>query len=162
MTSLAAAASILLAVAVITVAARALGAVARQLGQPAVMGEIVTGVVLGSAAVAALAPALHGWLTSERSATALGHVGSVGVVVFIFLVAAELDFTPLRRRARVPALVATGSFLVPFGLGLALAPLVRETAAPGVPAVPKPALPSFHAVASKGVLNQSSPGFPVV
>jgi Kef-type K+ transport system membrane component KefB len=34
--------------------------------------------------------------------------------------------------ARAPALVAAGSFLLPFGIGLSIAPLVRDTTAPGV------------------------------
>jgi Kef-type K+ transport system membrane component KefB len=130
--SLAAAASTLLAVVLVAGAARALGAVASRLGQPSVVGEILAGVVLGPSILGALVPGLHGWLASERATAVFGHVGKVGVVVFMFLVAAEVDLTPLLRRARLPVLVAIGSFVVPFALGVSLAPVVRDVAAPGV------------------------------
>jgi K+:H+ antiporter len=133
METLAAAASIVLAVGVVALAAGAGGRAARRLGHPPVVGEILAGVALGPSLLGHALPALEGWIASDRTTAALGRVGQVGVVLFMFLVAAELDFGSIRRRLRMPGLVAAGSFLVPFGLGIALAPLVRETTAAGVP-----------------------------
>ena len=43
-------------------AARALGGMLRAIGQPAVIGELAAGLLLGPSVFGHLAPGLHGWL----------------------------------------------------------------------------------------------------
>lgn len=110
--------SLLLALAVIVVLARLLGALARRLGQPAVIGEIVGGILLG--------PTLFGGAITSALFPAdirpsLTHLADIGVVVFMFLVGLELDRNLLRGQGRIAASVSLSAIVLPFGLGALLA-----------------------------------------
>lgn len=97
--------------------ARLLGAAATRLGQPAVIGEIVGGILLG--------PTLLGHYSSTVFPAAvrptLSDVANVGVCVFMFGIGVELDHRLLRGQARTAATVALGAIAVPFGFGVLLA-----------------------------------------
>src|SRR4051794_16729475 len=110
--------TLVLALAVIVVVARAFGTVARRLGQPVVIGEILGGILLG--------PTLFGGAVTNALFPAavrppLAMLANVGVCVFMFLVGLELNRDLLRGQARIAASVAITAMLLPFGLGAALA-----------------------------------------
>lgn len=118
-------ASVLLALAAIIVAARALGWVMqRWLLQPPVIGEIAAGILLGPSVLGALAPAASEALLPATTAPYLGLLSKVGVVLFMFVVGLELDLSG-RREGGLPALrtlgIANASVLAPFVAGSALA-----------------------------------------
>ncbi|MGW4942077.1 cation:proton antiporter [Actinoplanes sp. NPDC004185] len=109
---------LLLGLAVIIVLARALGALARKVGQPPVVGEIIAGILIG--------PSIFGTLVSDRFfpvdiRPALAGLANVGLVLFMFIVGYELDQTLVRGRQRIAVSVSIGSILAPLGLGAALA-----------------------------------------
>jgi K+:H+ antiporter len=109
---------LLLDLAVVIVAARLLGSVARRLGQPPVIGEVLAGVLLG--------PSLFGDGFSAAVFPAdtrpfLTALGNVGVAMFMFVVGLELERTLLRGRGRVAATVSVTSILLPFAGGAVLA-----------------------------------------
>jgi hypothetical protein len=80
---------LLAALVVIITLARVFGALARRCGQPAVVGEILAGVVLGPTFFGAgLANHLFP-VTAVRPA--LVGVGDLGLVLFMFIVGYELD-----------------------------------------------------------------------
>lgn len=109
----------LLGVAVVLVAARAMGALFRRIGQPPVIGEVVAGILLGPSL-------LGGWsngLFPVDARPMLRILAAVGLAVFMFLIGLELDLGHLGRgrRRRITAGVALMGTAVPFGMGLALA-----------------------------------------
>ena len=110
--------ALLLDLALIVIVAQAVGAVARWLGQPAVIGEIVAGVALGPTLFhGAVARTLFpGDVRPELNALA-----DVGLVLFMFTVGLEFDFGRLRGSGRVAAATAAGATLLPLGLGTLLA-----------------------------------------
>lgn len=114
--------------AIIVLMARVFGAAARRLGQPAVVGEILAGILLGPTLFdGAIANAL--FPASVRPM--LGALANVGVAVFMFIVGLELDRTVLRGKMRVATTLSVSSVLLPFGLGVALAfSLATRHAAP--------------------------------
>jgi Kef-type K+ transport system membrane component KefB len=115
-------ATVLLALALITLLARALGAAfERWLGQPRVIGEIVAGIVLGPSLLGAVAPGAYALLLPEGAASYLGLLAKVGVVLFMFLVGLELHPGALRRASRATLAISHASILVPFLLGSLLA-----------------------------------------
>jgi Kef-type K+ transport system membrane component KefB len=115
-------ANVLLALAVVTLLARVVGGLFRRyLGQPAVIGEIVAGLLLGPSVLGALSPELYEALLPAGSASYLGLVSKVGVVLFMFLVGLELDPKLLRGSTHATVVVSHASILAPFLLGAALA-----------------------------------------
>ncbi|MFJ7075550.1 cation:proton antiporter [Streptomyces sp. NPDC098781] len=107
--------------ALILCLARLLGALARRLGQPSVIGEIFAGVLLG--------PTLFGDDLSELVFPAdvrllLSALAGVGVALFMFVVGTELDIGVLRGGGRVTLWTSAGSTLLPLALGAGLALLL--------------------------------------
>ena len=111
----------LLALVVIVVAARILGAVFRWLHQPQVMGEVVAGLLLGPSFLGWLAPQLSSRLLSPAIAPLLAIIAQVGVILFMFLVGLELNTNLLRQRTRATIAISHTSIMVPFLLGAGLA-----------------------------------------
>lgn len=104
--------------ALILVMARITGRIARALGQPAVIGEIVGGLLLGPTLFhGAIADALFPLEVRPY----LSALANLGLVLFMFLVGLEFDFARIRGCGRAAAGTAIGSALVPFVLGVALA-----------------------------------------
>jgi Kef-type K+ transport system membrane component KefB len=115
-------AHVLLALAIVTLLARVVGGIFRRfLGQPPVIGEIVAGLLLGPSVLGALAPELLDALLPAGSASHLGLVSKVGVVLFMFLVGLDLDPKLLRGSTHATVAVSHASILAPFLLGAALA-----------------------------------------
>lgn len=115
-------AHVLVSMAVIVLAARACGAAfQRWLGQPAVMGEIVAGIVLGPSVLGALSPDAQAFVLAPDAAPHLGIVAKIGVVLFMFLVGLELDTKLLRGSTHATIAISHASIVVPFVLGTALA-----------------------------------------
>ncbi|MEV6525052.1 cation:proton antiporter [Longispora sp. NPDC051575] len=109
---------LLLALAAVIALARVLGALAKRIGQPPVIGEIFAGVLIG--------PTLFGTVVTDHLLPtdirpALSGLANVGLVLFMFIVGYELDTALVQGRKRVAASVSIGSILLPFGLGTGLA-----------------------------------------
>src|SRR4051794_36648931 len=114
---------ILLELAMILVLARAAGWVFTKLGQPAVVGEILAGILLG--------PTLLGASLSEDlfpldSRPFLAVLANLGLVLFMFVVGLELDLSLIKGRERVAGSVSVSSILLPFSLGIGLATLLAD------------------------------------
>lgn len=141
---------VLLDLVVILAVARLLGALANKVGQPRVVGEIVAGIVLGptllgrsvlawdrpwsflncdaSLAATGAAPSITDCLFPPQARSGLGLLGQIALVLFMFLVGLELDWSLLRGKARSVAAVAVGSVGVPVALGFVVGPLLYGSA----------------------------------
>jgi K+:H+ antiporter len=104
----------LLDIAVIVLAARLAGMVARKIGQPAVVGEIAVGVLLG--AILRSNEVTRVVMPGDVR-TSLNAVATIGLVLFMFTVGHEWDHRLLRGKARAVAGIAVGATLLPFILG---------------------------------------------
>jgi Kef-type K+ transport system membrane component KefB len=125
---------VLLALLVILVLARALAFLFARLKQPAVIGEIVAGIVIGPSILGSLMPRLAATLVPDDAVAPLGVIANIGVVLFMFLVGLELDTAVLRERARSSTVIASASVVIPFALGLILSLYLHPRYAPhGVP-----------------------------
>jgi Kef-type K+ transport system membrane component KefB len=125
---------LLLQLVLILGTARLLSMVLRRLGQPPVICEMTAGIVLGPIMLGALLPEWHAHVFEPSSLPALDGLSQVGLVLFMFIVGAELR-TPGGAR---PQLVAAGwisfmSVLVPMAFGmLAAVALYADFAPEGV------------------------------
>ncbi len=112
---------ILLDVALILLAARAGGLLFERMRQPAVIGEIAAGIVLGPTLLGSLPGDPSGALFPADANTVLKLIGDIGLVLFMFAVGWQLELRLIGRRERAAVLISLASIVLPFGLGLALA-----------------------------------------
>ena len=106
--------------------ARALGGMLRAIGQPAVIGELAAGLLLGPSVFGHLAPGLHDWLfpNDPLQRALLAGPAWIGVFLLLIVTGIETDLALIRSLGRATARVAIGSLVVPViagvGLGMAL------------------------------------------
>lgn len=112
-----------LGLAILLLSAHALGELARRLGQPAVVGEMVAGLLLGPTFLGNLAPGFQGWLFPHGTASAVGLDAIVALAVALLLLVAgmEVDLSTVGRQGTATIAVATSGLLVPLIVGVALA-----------------------------------------
>jgi Kef-type K+ transport system membrane component KefB len=111
-------------------ATRVVGALFRKIGQPAVIGEMVAGIVLGPSLLGLLWPETQTFLFPATSMPALRLFSQAGVVLYMFLVGVDLDLGHLRAKAHAAILVSHASIVVPFFLGAALCLFIYTAVAP--------------------------------
>ena len=129
---------LLLQLVVILGCARIVGLILRYFGQPMVIGEMIAGLLLGPAVFGVMAPHLQSTLFQRSSLPELDAVSQLGLVLFMFIVGAELRL-PRGAKAQITAATWIGvlSVLLPMGLGFAAAvPLHPLLAPPGVAFLP--------------------------
>jgi len=110
---------VLLALVVILVAARILGAMFRRMNQPQVMGEVIAGILLGPSFLGWLAPKLAVEVLPVNITPYLALISQVGVVLYMFLVGLDLDTAILQKRTQASIAISHASIVVPFLLGAA-------------------------------------------
>ncbi|MHB2022655.1 MAG: cation:proton antiporter domain-containing protein [Mycobacteriales bacterium] len=108
---------------VILAVARGLGVASRRLGQPAVVGELLAGVVLGPSLLGKLWPAAESVLAPSGVAAAapLNALGWLGVAFLLMITGFETDLRIVRRLGRPASAVAAAGLALPFAAGVALA-----------------------------------------
>ncbi len=113
----------LLAVGVLIGVARIFGEVASRFGQPAVIGEIFAGVVLGPTVLGRLAPSWAAQLfpVNGPGAAALHGLTTLSITMFLLVAGLEIDLSTVWRRGRRALIVAGSGMVVPFTLGFAVA-----------------------------------------
>jgi K+:H+ antiporter len=124
----------LLALGVIIGTARAMGWLFGLIGQPAVIGELVGGLMLGPSFLGQIAPALHEQLLPAGVTSFLGVYSQLGVILYLFLVGLELDLNILKKSSHATLAISHASIIVPFllgaGLALSLYPRVSNSGVP--------------------------------
>jgi Kef-type K+ transport system membrane component KefB len=117
---------ILLQIAVMLAVALVFGGLMKRLRQPAVLGEILGGIILGPTTLGAVAPAVQSVLfpLSGESSRILHAVAYLGLVAFVFIAGLELDLTCIRRKGRSTLITSLSGVILPFALGYAMVVLM--------------------------------------
>src|SRR5690349_21833408 len=110
-------ARLLLAVAVVVAACKAVGWLARRLRQPPVLGEIVAGILLGPSVLGAVWPGGAAALLPSSVLPELNVLAQLGIILFVFLTGLELNTSLLRGRGQLAVVVSHVSIVMPFLLG---------------------------------------------
>jgi Kef-type K+ transport system membrane component KefB len=127
--------SVLLALTVIMVTTRIAGVIASKLNQPAVVGEVIGGILLGPSLLGWLAPDVQAMLLPADATPMLNVIAQLGVILYMFLVGLELDLGLVRSTLTVTVAVSIASIVVPFAIGAALAVALFEVLSPPAVAV---------------------------
>jgi len=123
-------------------------------GQPAVIGEMVAGILLGPSLFGLLSPNAFQFIFAPSSLEALRLLSQIGVCLFLFTVGMELDVSEVRHKAQTAVVVSHSSIVIPYFLGVALALfLYSQLAQPGA---------SFLAFALFMGISMSITAFPVL
>jgi Kef-type K+ transport system membrane component KefB len=100
---------------------RLVGLMARPLGQPQVVGEMIAGVFIGPSLFGYFFPELQQKLFPSESLNLLYVGAQLGVGLYMFLVGVEFDTKTFMGRARSAASVSIAGMVTPFILGGGLA-----------------------------------------
>ncbi|MNB79214.1 High-affinity Na(+)/H(+) antiporter NhaS3 [compost metagenome] len=85
------------------------GALSVRLGQPAVLGKLLIGIVLG--------PAVLGWV---QGSDFIHYMSEIGVLLLMFIAGLETDLAQLKRNWKSAFAVAVGGIMLPFLGGMAV------------------------------------------
>jgi len=107
--------------ALILAACRLVGWLVRPLGQPQVVAEMITGVLLGPSLFGLLAPGLHAQVFPKQSLSVIYCLAQIGLVLYMFLIGLEFDLELIRKRVRSAIFVSWAGIATPFSLGALLA-----------------------------------------
>jgi len=108
-----------LQLAVVLGACRLVGWLAKRVGQPQVVGEMITGVMLGPSLLGHFewTRPLQQWVFPPASKAIFLSVSQVGLALYMFLVGVEFRSDLFRGRARAAASVSMAGMAAPFLLG---------------------------------------------
>ncbi len=122
---------LLLQLVAILAVARLFALLLQRFGQPPVIGEMLAGIALGPIVFGALAPDWQAWLFAPSSLGALDGLSQLGLILFMFIVGAELRLPQGARRTLTAAsLVGVLGVVLPMALGLAISPMLHPRFAP--------------------------------
>lgn len=116
---------------VILLVCRAVGVVAKRLGQPQVVAEMIAGVLLGPSLFGLLAPEWQQWVfprnpdnPNQLSRDIQGYLfpaSQLGLALYMFVVGMEFRVDIIRENFRSSVAVSVAGMLAPFLLGAGLA-----------------------------------------
>lgn len=114
--------ALLIQVAVLLVAARLLGEVARRLGKPGVVGELLAGIILGPSLLSAAFPFVEQWMVPQNEVRGylIEVVALIGAMLLLLITGLETDLSLIRRHARTAIGVSFGGIAVTFASGFLL------------------------------------------
>ncbi|RJG22730.1 cation:proton antiporter [Paenibacillus thiaminolyticus] len=93
----------ILYLALILLCTKVAGDISVRLGQPAVLGKLIVGILIG--------PAVLGWIEKDSFIT---HVSEIGVLLLMFIAGLETDVDQLRKNWKSAFAVAVGGIILPF------------------------------------------------
>lgn len=117
-----------LQIAVILLACRVVGAIAARFGQPQVVGEMITGVLLGPSLFGIVAPEWQQWLfpwdatqQTRDTSSYLFPASQLGLALYMFIVGIEFRTDIVSKRLKSSIAVSFAGMATPFVLGAGLA-----------------------------------------
>jgi Kef-type K+ transport system membrane component KefB len=113
----------------------AFGNLMRRIRQPAVLGEMIGGIILGPTVFGLLFPGVYGWLF--RDTAMVGAVRDttikLGMLFFLFIAGLETNVSDLKTLGKKAALIGLIGTLVPIAAGVAICHAIpREFWGPAV------------------------------
>ena len=111
---------------------RLMGEAAQRLGQPAVMGQLIGGLLLGPSVLGLIWPAAQHALfpgTPEQKSM-INAVSQLGILMLLLLTGMETDLQLVKRVGRAAVTVAAAGVALPFICGFALGEMLPDALLP--------------------------------
>lgn len=125
---------VLIALSVVVGTARAFGSLFSLIHQPAVIGEVIGGILLGPSFLGKFAPQVSAVILPATAFPFLGVIAQLGVILYMFVVGLELDLSVLRKSGHATLAISHASIVAPFLCGALLAlQIYNRVSLPEVP-----------------------------
>ncbi|HUX92516.1 MAG TPA: cation:proton antiporter [Ignavibacteriaceae bacterium] len=113
----------LLSISLMLLSAKLLGELFNKIGQPAVVGEIVAGIILGPTVFGSLLPYAFNWLFPQNNEVKVALDGIVNLAVILLLLVSglEVDLSVVMKEGKTAFLTGAMGIIVPFSLGFTAA-----------------------------------------
>ena len=121
---------LILQIIVIISISRIFGILFKKIGQPAVIGEILAGIVLGPSLIGFYYPDTFNFLFPTESLGNLQILSQIGLILFMFVIGMELNLSVLKTKAYDATVIGHASIIIPFALGVWLAYLIYPSFSP--------------------------------
>ncbi len=114
------------------VAGRLLGELMQRIGQPAVIGQLLAGIILGPSVFGAVWPAAQHMIfpTASADRQMLHAVSELGVLMLLLLTGMETDLALVKRVRRAAALTSIAGIVIPFLCGYVLGEMLPASLLP--------------------------------
>jgi Kef-type K+ transport system membrane component KefB/nucleotide-binding universal stress UspA family protein len=111
---------------------RIMGEVAQRIGQPAVIGQLIGGVLLGPSVLGLLWPQAQHILipTGAAQKSMIEGVSQLGILLLLLLTGMETDLPLVKRVGRSAAAVAVAGVVIPLACGVALGAMLPDSLLP--------------------------------
>jgi Kef-type K+ transport system membrane component KefB len=119
-----------IAVAIVMLFARLMGALMLKIGQPRVMGEVLAGILLGPTLFARVAPDLQAAIFPSDIIPYIGVAANLGLIFYMFLIGLEIDLSQLRGRMSQAVAISNTGVLIPMVAGMLVALPIYERLGP--------------------------------
>lgn len=110
--------------------ARIFGWICIKIKQPAVIGEMIAGIVMGPSLVGMYLPEFSAVLFPAESLGNLQFLSQIGLILFMYIVGMEIDMKILRNKAHDAVVISHASIIIPFVMGIGLAYFIYDEFAP--------------------------------
>lgn len=123
---------LLLQLAVLLGLALVLGRLLARFGMPAIVGELLAGVLIGPSLLGNVAPAFSAWLLPHEPGQMhlLDAIGQFGVLMLVTIAGIEIDAATVRRRSTTALRISLFGLLIPLALGITLGLFVPDALLP--------------------------------
>src|SRR6202012_6067877 len=113
----------LIIVTIVLVLARILGEICRRFKQPAIMGEILAGIILGPTILGAYWHDMFNniFVSTAKAYGAFDGLANVGIILLMFIAGFEVDLKQIRRDGKQAAAISLTGLVFPFAVGFGAA-----------------------------------------
>ena len=111
---------------------RLLGELMQRVGQPAVLGQVLAGILLGPTVLGSLWPAAHQAIfpNTPEQKKMLEAISQLGILMLLLIAGMETDFAIVKRMRRTALFSSLSGIVFPFACGLFLGEMLPDSMLP--------------------------------
>ena len=111
---------------------RLLGELLHRFGQPAVLGQLLAGILLGPTVLGSLWPAAHQLIfpNTPEQKKMIDAISQLGILMLLLIAGMETDFGIVRRMRRTALFSSLSGIVFPFACGLFLGEMLPDSMLP--------------------------------
>jgi Kef-type K+ transport system membrane component KefB/nucleotide-binding universal stress UspA family protein len=119
-------------IALMLLVGRLLGELMQRIGQPAVMGQLIAGILLGPSVFGALWPSAHNLIFPDvpGQKRMIDAISQLGILMLLLLTGMETDLALVKRMRRTAIFTSLSGIALPFACGFLLGQFIPDSLIP--------------------------------